>query len=490
MIDITKNFYEKIISNLKSNNLFIKEKNKQYKYKDILQFYTNIDYIFQNISTKKKRICTLSKKTFNFYSSILSILISKNVWIPLDENLPEKIIAYMIKSSKADLILIDTINEKKYLHFLKKFNIKIINIDKISKTTKKKPKFYNYKPDELAMIFFTSGSTGLPKGVLISNINFISSLDGQIKHIYNNVKNERLNFADYHQNSFVISLNIILPCVFFKAQISPILHDYERLRILDHIKKNKINCLITLPSTINQIKLSFKKIFKHNMKIIVMCGEPFYYDVFSFIKNKIKPKYIFNAYGSTELSPWVFSYKIKAQDLKEIRKIGMVPIGKKFHNVKILIKNDLLYINGPMVNNYLKKTDNILNHKIISKKNWYLTNDRVKLIKKNVYVIGRSDSVVKIRGHRVELRGIESVIRRINGIKNCYVFLGQKKKIIAATESSHNNIEFSLKSVLTKNLQSYMRPSFIQNFKNFPKNKNGKIDRIKIKLKCKKLMLS
>ena len=45
---------------------------------------------------------------------------------------------------------------------------------------------------------------------------------------------------------------------------------------------------------------------------------------------KKKPKYLFNCYGSTELSPWVFSYKFNRKDLKDIKKIGLVPIGKNF----------------------------------------------------------------------------------------------------------------------------------------------------------------
>ena len=138
-----------------------------------------------------------------------------------------------------------------------------------------------------------------------------------------------------------------------------------------------------------------------------MCGEPFFYDVLRFVNKRLKPQILFNAYGSTELSPWVFSYQYKKNDLEEIKKIGMVPIGTEYFNVKKRIKKDTLYVNGPMVNNYLKKENNKINHKNFSNKLWYLTNDKVKKIKNKLYIIGRSDSVVKIKGYRIELRGIE-----------------------------------------------------------------------------------
>ena len=135
-----------------------------------------------------------------------------------------------------------------------------------------------------------------------------------------------------------------------------------------------------------------------------------------------------------------------------------------------------------MVNSYLKKENNETNHKIFSKKLWFLTNDKVKKLKNKIYLVGRSDSVVKLRGYRIELRGIESVIRNFQKVKDCYVFLSKnKKKIIAVIESQNKSIEKSLITFMDKNIQSYMRPNFFKIYKKFPKNKNGKIDKYFLK---------
>tara|TARA_B100001057_G_C22672761_1_gene880570 strand:- start:330 stop:953 length:624 start_codon:yes stop_codon:yes gene_type:complete len=204
--------------------------------------------------------------------------------------------------------------------------------------------------------------------------------------------------------------------------------------------------------------------------------------VLKFVNQRLKPQMLFNAYGSTELSPWVFSYKYTDSDLEEIKKVGMVPIGTPFFNVKKIIKKEILYVNGPMVNSYLKKENNETNHKIFSKKIWFLTNDKVKKLKNKIYLVGRSDSVVKLRGYRIELRGIESVIRNFQKVKDCYVFLSKnKKKIIAVIESQNKSIEKSLITFMDKNIQSYMRPNFFKIYKKFPKNKNGKIDKYFLK---------
>jgi len=415
----------------------------------------------------------------------LGILLTKNIWVPLDEEVPINIINFILKASKVDLVLVDNKNEKKFINLLKKNNLRYINIEKLNyrKSYPISFKSNNYKEKDLTMIFFTSGSTGYPKGVMMTNRNFISSLQGQIKHIFEKVNDKKLIFGDYHNTSFVISLNILLPCLLLKGKIYPANEIKDKINPLNHIKKNKVNCIVTLPSTINRIK-SFNSNFKDlNLHALLICGEPFYYDNLNFIINKLKPKNLFNCYGSTELSPWIFTYKFKSQDLKMIRKIGLVPIGKKFFNLKYQVLNQELRVTGPMVNNYLEISQNKLNHRIVDNKVWFLTRDKIKKSENLVYVIGRSDSVVKIRGFRIELRGIESKIREFEEINNCIVFLSsvENKTIIAAIETKNKNIVRRLEIFLKKNLPSYMLPKRYKIYSTFPTNKNEKVDRQKIK---------
>ena len=228
-------------------------------------------------------------------------------------------------------------------------------------------------------------------------------------------KSKNLVFGDYHQTSFVISVVIIFPCIYLKGQICPAVNDKDRFYIIEHIIKNKVNCLVTLPSFINRIKLMLKKSQILNFKILILCGEPFFYDTLDFIFKKLPTKNLYNCYGSTEMGPWIFSYKYTKKDLKDIKQMGLVPIGKKFQNVNILLKSEKLLVNSPIVSKYIKKSQNLSSLKLYNKKEWFLTNDVVKIIKRNYYVMGRSDTVVKLRGYRIELKGIEANIRALGG---------------------------------------------------------------------------
>ena len=68
----------------------------------------------------------------------------------------------------------------------------------------------------------------------------------QIKKII--LKEGKEVFSDYHDNSFVMSLNIIFPAVYLNCAISPIIDELDKFNPIKHIKRNNVSILITVPS--------------------------------------------------------------------------------------------------------------------------------------------------------------------------------------------------------------------------------------------------
>ena len=341
------------------------------------------------------------------------------------------------------------------------------------------------------MIFFTSGSTGKPKGVMISHKSYIHSLKEQLNKLHNK-NSDKLVFGDYHDISFVISLNILLPCFCLKGTISPAIEKKDIIFPIEHLNKNNINTLITIPTFINRIRYYYKQVKKKIiLNTLILCGEPFHINLLEFLyKNKFSKK-IFNCYGSTELSPWAFYHKCNYSDIKKYKSKNLVPIGKSFKLIESKIIDNQLYIGGPtLCKGYLDKSQNKNTFKRINGNKYYKTNDLVFKNKKTFFIKGRSDSVVKFSGYRIELFEIDHAKRGEKQISNCFFFIkniNQNEKIIyAIIKTKKININ-NLYTKLKKKLPSYMLPKEIMVFKKFPVNKSGKIDRGEISSKFEDL---
>jgi len=485
---LIKKFFKKSFENLKSKKIFYKYFDKSYSYTDLNEFYIKFKNFFSKFKNNRKKIIIISEKSFEMYACILSVILSKNIWIPINVNLPNKRVGKILKECQPDCIIVDESKNLKY-SFIKSFckREKIIFTDffKIKKfdSSYTKNKKIELKNTDTAMIFFTSGSTGEPKGVVINYNGFLNCLFEQNRIFYKNRKN--LIFGDYHDLSFVISLCILLPCFFTKSIISPGIDPYESFLPINHIKQNEINVLITVPSTMTRLKnyLKTEKIL-NKFELIIMCGEPFYLDLYKFMIEKLIYKDIFNCYGSTELSPWVFFHKCKKKDLKTFVKYKLMPIGKTYRYTKTLIKKNELLVSGKMLSSgYLKKDETDRTFIKINNETWYKTGDISEVYKNNFIIKGRKDRVVKIKGYRIDLTEIEKFLRDINSIQNAICFVKEnnnEKFIISIIECAE---KISLEKIivhLKKNIAFYMIPKKFYFVKKFPINKNGKIDRKKI----------
>ena len=470
------NFFNQIIFNLKnSNRIFYKHKDNIFLYKTVYLNLLKINYLLYNFN--KKKIILFSDKSIGYYTAVLAIFLSGNTWIQVSPNIPLDRIKKIIRFTNTTLGIYDKSFKNKRILNLKQ--IKIFELDNILKSNKFKQfnKLKNIKKDDLSCIFFTSGSSSQPKGVKLSYENVISCALYQI----NNLGYKRYqNFTDCHDTSFVMSLCIIFPSVYLNCSIIPLISFADKISPINFFNENKIDNLITVPSF---ILFNKNHISKLKLKNLIICGENFTSRIMMILIKNIKIKNIFNCYGATELSPWAFFYKLKSNDISIIKKNGRVPIGKPFNKLSYKF-NDLkeLIIKGAVVSKgYFKnRKETISKFKNIKGINSYNTGD-IGFIEKNlIFIKGRNDSQIKIRGYRVDLAEIENISRSFKDILFTFCFLDRDKlMLVYNSEKEKNLLDFYY--FLKKKLSSYMIPSKIIFIKKIPFNKNGKVDRIKIK---------
>ena len=482
-----KRYYFNILNNLKTDSIFYKNSNIEFSYNNAFEFCIKLINFLKKKKIKKGTICTYSNKSFEMYASIFPILISGFTWAPLSTSYPKNKIVEITKQLKPVLIITD----KNLLNNLKLIKYKKINFDKINselvnstKSTNKKiikEKIDKLDYDSSALIYFTSGSTGKSKGIIISHKNIISDVYAQIKHLHS--KKKKLIFGDYYDTAFSIFFDIYFPAIFLSSTLAPATEISDVYLPLEHINKNGVNTLICVPSTIQRLKEYYKNKINLNLNVLILTGEPFYLDLLKYIQEKINYKYLFNCYGGTEMSNWVFYHKCNKNDVKKFKKFGLVPIGKKFYNVSYKINNNELIVTGPTISQgYLDKSLNS-NFKF-GNLNSFSTSDYALKYKGVIICRGRNDKMIKIRGYRVDMSDVEANIRNINFINQCIVFEKNKKNyenfMCSAIETNETKIS-KIRIYLSKKLPSYMIPKIIKLFKKFPTNSNGKIDRKKIK---------
>jgi D-alanine--poly(phosphoribitol) ligase subunit 1 len=490
-----QSYYHKIINNLNSNEIFYKYFDQEKKYKEAYLLLKKIIRFIKikSDSNTKKNIYVSCDKSFFMYVSIIAILLTNNIWIPLSKNLPKKRIREILKNVPPDMFICDGYDEldnftkytKKIFLFksITKQNFKKININFNSLVNK-----INF--NETAFIYFTSGSTGVSKGIKVSHKNIISDVFAQVKHLHNfslQKKNTKLVFGDYYDTAFSIFFDIFFPAIYLRAAISPGLKKEEILLPVEHFVKNKVNVLVAVPSTIQRIMIYFeKKKIDHEFETIIMTGEPFYLNVLKYLLEFFKSKKYFNCYGGTEMGNWVYYHQCKKSDLMNYKKFNLVPIGKPFFNVKSKVIKRELVVTGPMITLGYVNTDLNINKFFFDKKNsTFFTGDLVIELNNNLVCIGRKDFQVKIRGYRIELPFVEAKLRSIKLIDQCIVIEKKSKSyenyLIGIIKPIDKNVKIEeISKLLKKELSDYMIPSKIVLINNFPLNSNGKLDRKKI----------
>ncbi|HWT76579.1 MAG TPA: amino acid adenylation domain-containing protein [Mobilitalea sp.] len=444
-------------------------KNQAYTYQQLsYQCDQYANKLFEVTQGEKRLIAVSVSRSFEYIACILSILRCGCTYLPIDQDLPRERILSIFKISKTSLLITSNRTRDSYIP------VEQIAIDELVAKQEYEMNPKQHLEDD-AYLIFTSGSSGISKGVEISNqalLSFIRSFSERI-HIEENTS--ILAISSY---SFDISfVELFLP-LFYGMQII-LANDIERKspkKLWKLIQTYKPEVIQITPSYLRFL-LTYEDedtTFETTKKII-LGGERINWSLVELLQ-RYKKLRIFNAYGPTEATIWC--------SVGELTNCNYVHAGTPLSNTKLAIsEEEELLIGGECLfsgyyHDKVKTKEKMINYEGGL---YYRSGDLVKRSDSGEYIIlGRVDNQVKIDGHRIELEDIECNINENFEFENCAVDYDNHRLILyyAGTQSVTRKELFDR---LNMKLPVYMIPSQIYQLDHIPLNSNGKTDRIALR---------
>ncbi|ORX77639.1 acetyl-CoA synthetase-like protein [Anaeromyces robustus] len=477
--------------------------NEKYKYRELDEMSNSLAHYLRECGIKRNDIVPIISERSPYYV-IASVAVSKagGAYLPIDVKFPIERIKFILNDVKSKLILTYDVEEiVKNLEQNPEYNIYNINDHDYSKN---KMSIENInKSEDTCYVLFTSGTTGKPKGALVSHFNIYNYLrkfenDDSCLSMYNILMEDNIqNILAITKFSFDIAHNEITYCLIHGLTI--VLVDEELSEdvtsLSTYILNNKVDLINTTPSRIKLFMENeeFKKILK-TIKVMIFSGEELPYNLCKYIHQYSKCK-IINGYGPTEC------YFVTFKEIKEDTE-STITIGKPICNCKIYILDKSLnpvpigvegeiYIGGYCVGKGYLNREELTNEKFIEcpfrdedmhNQIMYKTGDLGKWTAEgDIDYIGRIDFQVKINGQRIELGEIENILNEYSLIKYSVVIdkVNEEgnKYLICYYQSDSEITGEEIREYLTTKIPKYMIPNYYIRVNNFPVTSNGKLDR-------------
>lgn len=486
--------YLGIYSKDKPQKTFLDSSNKKYSYKEFDDLVENFSKLLSN--TKKNPAVILCENKVNYCLALLSIYRSDNIAIPINPEVSDDFLKKVIKQTNCQIVILDPIFDQRIKDIglkSKKIIMKSVSNHKVinMKINRTKKEIY----EDVRLILHTSGTTGIPKAVLLTDSNIISNAKSIVKVLKINENDlGTLSIPPYHAYG-----NSIITSHLLAGSTIKIIDSKFPQTMFNQIKGATI--FYGVPSNYTML-LKFGKMFKDIFKdinLITCAGGKLPLEHIRMIKKLCHSINICLMYGQTEATA-----RLTYVPVENFEK-GKNSIGKPIPGVKLkIVDSNLEEVKINQEGQIIAKGPNImkgyLNESDTKKKihlGWLLTGD-YGIKRKNGFfeLVGRNTDFVKNHGHRINLLYIEQKILGFRGVSEVIVYIAEDSSLLVAdivVTSNKKDLVTKLNKYCKKHLANYEIPKF-NVVKSIKKTLTGKIIRRKQETKnfvlCKKCILN
>lgn len=484
-------FEEQVIKN--PDNIALIYNDKRYTYKELNSIVNKFARFLKEKNVMQNDIIGvyMNKNTW-FIISILAIQKLGAAYLPMHPDYPEDRVNFILKDSNSKLLITDQIisTTTEVICYPEKLNLSVYSDLNLN---------INFSSNNLCYVIYTSGSTGNPKGVMLTHYNLINFIYN-FNDCFTNKFSPEDNCLSVTNISFDVSVcEIYTPLLSGASLVIFPRNTLTDIHILCDILESEHITFLYIPPNLLLDVFNFLK--SNNYKFYV---DKLLVGVES-IKNSTLNKLlslndnleIINGYGPTEttICTTFYTYKYNKDEAK------IVPIGYPLKNNDIFILNrfnnlqpigalgELCVFGKNVSKGYINNSEitkkSFVNIAKYDNKLFYKTGD-IAYWNENGYLnfIGRQDSQIKFRGHRIELNEINNSIKNINKVNNSITLFKKINNLpaiccyVSLFDKSINSDY--IKNHLEQSLPYYMIPNHIIILDDLPINKNGKIDKNKL----------